>query len=57
MYALEPFTDAVRSLMVDKTLRLQMGSAAKSYVRQFHDLNKNYQELEQTLNAIAKSRL
>jgi hypothetical protein len=34
-----------------------MGFAAKSYVREFHDLNKNYQELELALNAIVKSRL
>jgi hypothetical protein len=44
--------DAIRRLMVDKTLRQQMGLAAKSYVREFHDLNKNYQELELLLNAI-----
>ena len=52
MYALEPFVDAIRRLMVDKTLRQQMGLAAKSYVRESHDLNKNYQELELSLNAI-----
>jgi len=50
--ALEPFVDAIKRLMVDKTLRQQMGLAAKSYVRETHDLNKNYQELEQSLNAI-----
>jgi glycosyltransferase involved in cell wall biosynthesis len=55
MYALEPFVDAIRRLMVDKTLRQQMGLAAKSYVREFHDLNKNYQELELLLNAIVHS--
>ncbi len=57
MYALEPFVDAVKRLMIDKNLRRQMGFAAKSYVRQFHDLNKNYQALELSLNAIAKNRL
>ncbi len=56
MYALEPFVDAVRCLMVDKNLRQQMGLAAKSYVREFHDLDRNYQELELSLNAIFKSR-
>ena len=55
MYALEPFVDAVKRLMVDKNLRRQMGLAAKSYVRETHDLNKNYQELEQSLNAIVHS--
>jgi hypothetical protein len=34
-----------------------MGFAGKSYVREFHDLNKNYQALERSLNAIVKSRL
>ena len=57
MYALEPFVDGVKRLIVDKNLRRQMGFAAKSYVRQFHDLNKNYQELERSLNAIVKARI
>lgn len=56
MYALEPFVDAVRRLMVDKNLRQRMGLAAKSYVRQFHDLNKNYRELELSLNSIVQQR-
>jgi glycosyltransferase involved in cell wall biosynthesis len=55
MYALEPFADAVRRLLVDQNLRQQMGAAAKSYVREFHDLNKNYQELELALDAIVKN--
>jgi glycosyltransferase involved in cell wall biosynthesis len=55
MYALEPFADAVRRLLVDQNLRQQMGVAAKSYVREFHDLNKNYQELELALDAIVKN--
>jgi len=57
MYALDQFVDAVKRLMVDKNLRQQMGLAAKSYVRECHDLNKNYQALEHSLNAIVKSRL
>jgi glycosyltransferase involved in cell wall biosynthesis len=57
MYALEPFVDAIKRLIVDKNLRQQMGFAAKSYVREFHDLNKNYQELELSLNGIVKNRL
>ena len=57
MYALEPFVDAIKRLIVDKNLRQQMGIAAKSYVWGFHDLNKNYQELELSLNAIVKNRL
>ncbi len=57
MYEMEPFVEAVKRLMVDKNLREQMGLAAKSYVREFHDLNKNYQALELSLNAIVKNRL
>jgi len=57
MYEMEPFVEAVKRLMVDKNLREQMGLAAKSYVWEFHDLNKNYQALELSLSAIVKSRL
>jgi glycosyltransferase involved in cell wall biosynthesis len=56
MYALESFTDAIKRLMTDKNLRQQMGLAAKSYVREFHDLNKNYQQLEIALKSIAQQR-
>jgi len=55
MYAMQPFVDAIRRLLVDKNLRKQMGSAAKSYVRQYHDLNKNYQELDRSLNTIVNT--
>ena len=56
MYAQEPFVDAINRLIVDKNLRQQMGRAAKSYIREFHDLNKNYQALERSLHAIVKRR-
>jgi phosphatidylinositol alpha-1,6-mannosyltransferase len=56
MYALEPFADAIKSLLTDENLRRQMGLAAKSYVREFHDLNKNYQALEISLKSIAQRR-
>jgi glycosyltransferase involved in cell wall biosynthesis len=56
-HEMAPFVDAVKSLLGDRELRQQMGQAAKSYVREFHDLNKNYQELELSLNGIVKSRL
>ena len=57
MYALKPFTDAIKRLMTDKNLRKQMGLAAKSYVREFHDLNKNYQELKNSLESIVQHRI
>jgi glycosyltransferase involved in cell wall biosynthesis len=57
MYAMDSFTDAIKRLMTDKDLRQQMGLAATSYVRRFHDLNKNYQKLETALGAIVQQRL
>lgn len=57
MYAMDSFTDAIKRLMTDEDLRQQMGLAAKSYVRQFHDLNKNYQELEKALQSLIPCRL
>jgi glycosyltransferase involved in cell wall biosynthesis len=57
MYEMEPFAAAVKRLLEDRGLRRKMGFAAKSYVRDFHDLNKNYQELALSLNRIVKSRL
>ncbi len=56
VYALEPFVDAIQHLLSDKELRQKMGCAAKAYVRKAHDLNKNYQELELSLNSIAQQR-
>jgi len=56
LYALEPLVDAIKCLLIDKNLRQQMSFAAKSYVREFHDLNKNYQDLELLLNRIVESR-
>jgi glycosyltransferase involved in cell wall biosynthesis len=55
IYEMVPFVDAVKRLLSDKGLRQQMGQTARSYVREFHDLNKNYQALEQSLSRIVKS--
>ena len=57
MYAMEPFADAIGQLIADKNLRQRMGLAAKSYVREFHDLNKNYQELDSSLGTILQPRI
>ena len=56
MYALEPFVDAVRRLLMDKALRRRMGRAAHAYVREAHDLNKNYRKLETILQQIVTGR-
>jgi glycosyltransferase involved in cell wall biosynthesis len=52
--AMDPFVDAIRRLLTDQTLRRQMGAAASAYVREAHDLNKNYQRLEAVLEKIGK---
>ncbi|MEX1330721.1 MAG: glycosyltransferase family 4 protein, partial [Desulfobacterales bacterium] len=57
IYALEPFVDAVKRLMVDKNLRRRMGIAAKSYVREAHDLEKNYKKLDSVIQRTVNSGL
>jgi len=49
-----PFVDAVNSLLSDRQLRQQMGRAAASYVRNCHDLKKNYQDIGRVLTRIVK---
>ena len=56
MYALEPFVDAIRRLLNNEEMRQQMGQAAKAYVREAHDLKKNYQKLEAVLQNIVRNR-
>ena len=56
IYALEPFVDAVKRLMVDKNLRRRMGLAAKSYVREAHDLEKNYKKLDSVIQRTVNCR-
>jgi glycosyltransferase involved in cell wall biosynthesis len=55
MKELDSFVGAIKRLVTDKNKRQQMGRAAKSYVRRYHDLNKNYQELNLALKAIVKN--
>jgi len=56
MYAAKPFADAIERLLNDSELRRRMGRAARSYVRQHHDLNKNYQKMEAQLQELVKKR-
>jgi len=56
MKEMDSFVGAIKRLVTDKNKRQQMGRAAISYVRQFHDLNKNYQELDLALRDIVKNR-
>jgi len=55
MYAAEPFADAIDRLLKDSQLRRKMGRAAKSYIRQKHDLNQNYQKMENVLQSIIQT--
>ena len=57
MYAAKPFADAIERLLTDSELRLRMGRAARSYVRQHHDLNKNYQKMEAQLQELVRTHL
>ncbi len=51
---MEPFVNAVQRLLGDKGLRRQMGERASAYVRDRHDLKKNYQAIERVLTAIVQ---
>ena len=53
IYALvKAFENAIARLLKDSQLRREMGHAAQSYVRQEHDLNRNYQKMVATLQEI-----
>jgi glycosyltransferase involved in cell wall biosynthesis len=54
MYAAKPFADAIERLLKNNDLRQQMSRAAQSYIRQAHDLNKNYQKMETKLQTLAR---
>lgn len=55
VYAAKPFADAIERLLQNKDLRRQMSRAAQSYIRQAHDLNKNYQNMERVLQTIIQT--
>ena len=52
MYASDPFERAIANLLADRGLRQKMGKAARAYVLNEHDLNRNYQEMEKVLKTI-----
>jgi len=57
MYAAKSFADAIERLLTDSELRRRMGRAARTYVRQHHDLNKNYQKMEAQLQELVRTHL
>lgn len=50
------FTDAIARLLSNSALRKKMGKAAGQYVRQNHDVEKNYRKVEEVLLGLAKSK-
>jgi glycosyltransferase involved in cell wall biosynthesis len=46
------FVEAIERLLQDGELRRRMGENAKTYVREFHDLNRNYQAMESVLQKV-----
>ena len=53
MYAADPFDHAIANLLKDRPLREKMGKAARAYVSEEHDLNRNYRKMEKILQLIA----
>jgi len=51
------FREAIERLLTDGDLRRRMGERAQTYVRRFHDLEKNYRKMEETLRVIAATGL
>lgn len=49
------FLRAINKLLAEEKIRAQMGSSAREYVRENHDLNTNYHQMEKVLEAIARS--
>jgi glycosyltransferase involved in cell wall biosynthesis len=56
-FALDPFVQAIESLLADENLRHKMGQAARSYVRENHDLNRNYRKMETVLEKVGRASL
>jgi phosphatidylinositol alpha-1,6-mannosyltransferase len=54
-FALEPFVQAIERLLSDENLRQKMGKAARSYVRENHDLERNYREMEKVLEKVGRA--
>lgn len=56
-FAFDPFVQAIESLLADENLRHKMGQAARSYVRENHDLNRNYRKMEMILEKVGRASL
>jgi glycosyltransferase involved in cell wall biosynthesis len=52
LFAFRPFVQAVDLLLTDRDLRSTMGQSARRYIREHHDLNKNYPLVEAMLQRL-----
>jgi glycosyltransferase involved in cell wall biosynthesis len=52
LYDMAAFTDAIRHLLNDESLRRQMGTAAGRHVRTSHDIHRNYRQIETVIQKL-----
>ena len=55
-FDVKEFKQSIARLMNDASARKEMGKAASKYVRKLHDLNKNYQIVEDILLGLAQRK-
>jgi glycosyltransferase involved in cell wall biosynthesis len=53
---LQPYVAAIDRLLTNRELRTRMGNAARRYVRERHDLNTNYRQVEKVFRQVAAER-
>jgi hypothetical protein len=56
MYDESAFDLALKRLILDQHLRTSMGARATAYVREHHDLQKNYYDLEKCMKKIVEEK-
>ena len=56
MNTLDPFVKAMDRLLKDEDLRSNMGKSARLYVRDRHDLEKNYRNMEKEMEILVRQK-
>ena len=56
MNTMGPFVEAMDLLLKDEELRRNMGKSARVYVRDRHDLEKNYRDMEEELEILVRRK-
>ena len=56
MFDLDSFVRAIERLLNNGDLRRRMGDKAKTYIRETHNLTKNYEKLEKVLHTLVERR-